>query len=135
MEMQHKSVSAARRWAQNAYLILAGLILLGIFTQGFLIGASLFGGALWGKAGHGSLALVLVLFALLLPIMSLLAQLPGIIKGVSLLLFVLMVVQFILPSFSLNAPLISALHPANATLLFGIEVFLISRTLQFKRGR
>jgi hypothetical protein len=135
METQQKSVSSSYRLIQNIYLSLAGLILLGIFVQGFLIGASIFGVAVWGQRGHGTLGLVLVVLALLLPLTSLFMRLPGIIKGMSWLLLVLMVVQFILPSFSSNIPLISALHPANATLLFGVDVLLIILTVQFMRNK
>jgi len=133
VETSYKSASS-RRWAVNIYLTLAGLILLGIFAQGFLIGTSIFGGAEWGRAGHGFLALALVLFALLLPLTSLLTRLPAIVKGMSWLFFVLMIVQFVLGSIGSKIPLLSAFHPANATLLFGVDVLLIILTVQFMRN-
>jgi hypothetical protein len=135
METHYQSSPSSSRLAQKSYLALAWLILLGIFAQGFLFGAFTFGGAPWGHRGHELLGLVLVFLALLAPILSLLARLSRLIKGISWLLFVLMVVQFFLPALSSNAPLISALHPANATLLSGVDVFLIISTVQFRRGK
>jgi hypothetical protein len=131
MEIQHKSLSPVARWAQNIYLTLAGLILLSIFTQGFLIGTALFAGSASGRQAHSALGMILVLFALLLAITGLLTRLSGLIKGISWLLFVLMVIQIVLPALG---SLAGALHPANATLLFGVDVFLMIRTWQFIRS-
>src|SRR2546421_8709820 len=133
--MQVSSQGApARRWAQNLYLALASLMLLGIFLQGFLIGAFLFGGAVWGRDAHSLLGLVLLALSLLLALVGLLAQVPGRMKVWGLLLFVLMIIQFILPATSGSIPLLAALHPANAMLLFGLSLFLIFRIRQLMRA-
>ncbi|TMD64636.1 MAG: hypothetical protein E6I91_10870 [Chloroflexi bacterium] len=133
--MQVSSQGApARRWAQNLYLALASLMLLGIFLQGFLIGAFLFGGAVWGRDAHSLLGLVLLALSLLLALVGLLAQVPGRMKVWGFLLFVLVLIQIVLGSISGNAPLLAALHPANAMLLFGLSLYLLFRIRQVMRA-
>lgn len=132
MEMLHSDISPLARWAQNIYVALAGLILLGIFTQGFLIGTMLFGGSTSGRQAHGLLGMILVVFVLLQAISGLLTRFPGLIKWGSWLLFALAVLQIMLPSLGAIA---GSLHPANATLLFGVDVFLLVRAWQWRRSK
>lgn len=134
MQVSSQGAPVARRWAQTLYLVVASLILLAIFLQGFLIGAFLFAGALWGRDAHSIVGLVLVVLSLLLALVGLLAQVPGRTKLWGFLLFVLMIIQFILPSTSGSVPLLAALHPANAMILFGLSLFLIFRIQQVKRA-
>ena len=134
MQISSQDKPVARRWAQTLYLVLASLTLLGIFLQGFLIGAFLFGGAIWGKDAHSIVGLALLVLSLLLALVRLLAQVPGRTKVLGFLLFVLMIIQFILPSTSGSVPLLAALHPANAMLLFGLSLFLIFRIWQLMRA-
>ena len=134
MQISSQDKPVARRWAQTLYLVLASLILLGIFLQGFLIGAFLFGGAIWGKDAHSIVGLALLVLSLLLALVGLLALVPGRMKVWGFLLFVLMIIQFILPSTSGSVPLLAALHPANAMLLFGLSLFLIFRIRQLMRA-
>jgi hypothetical protein len=134
MQVSAKGAPVARRWAQTLYLVLASLILLAIFLQGFLIGAFLFAGALWGRNAHSVVGLALLVLSLLLALSGLLAQLPGRTKVWGFLLFVLMIIQFILPSTSGSVPLLAALHPANAMILFGLNLFLIFRIQQVMRA-
>jgi hypothetical protein len=134
MQVSSQGRSVSRRWAQNLYLAWVGLIQLGILLQGFLIGAFLFGGAAWGRDGHSIIGLVLLALSLLLPLVGLLAQLPGRMIGMSFLLFVLVIIQVILGSIGGNAPLLAALHPANAMILFGLNLVLIFRIRQLMRA-
>ncbi len=76
---------------------------------------------------------VLLILSLLLALNGLLAPIPGRMKVWGFLLFVLMIIQFILPSTSENIPLLAALHPANAMILFGLNVFLIIHIRQVMR--
>jgi len=133
MHVSTQDTPVTLRWAQTLYLVLASLILLSIFLQGFLIGAFLFGGATWGKDAHSFMGLALLLLSLLLALVGLLAHVSGRMKAWGFLLFVLMIIQFILPSTSGNIPLLAALHPANAMALFGLNLFLIARTWQVMR--
>src|SRR6266566_7811848 len=123
MQVSSQDVPVARRWAQTLYLVLASLMLLGIFLQGFLIGAYLFGGAIWGRNAHSFMGLVLLVLSLLLPLVGLLAQVPGRMKVWGFLLFVLVIIQMVLGSIGGNLPLLAALHPANAMVLFGLSLF------------
>jgi len=134
MQVTSQDAPVTRRWAQTLYLVLACLILLGIFLQGFLIGAFLFGGAIWRKDAHGIAGLALLVLSLLLALTGLLAQVPGRTKVWGFLLFVLMIIQFVLPSTSGSIPLLAALHPANAMILFGLNLFLIVRIRQLMRA-
>ena len=134
MHASSQEVPVARHWSQYLYLVIASLILIGIFLQGFLIGAFLFGGAVWGQNIHAFMGFVLLVLSLLLALVGLLAQVPGRTKVWGFLLFVLMIIQFILPSTSRSIPLLAALHPANATVLFGLNVFLIVRVWQVMRA-
>ncbi|HLJ33861.1 MAG TPA: hypothetical protein VKU38_09440 [Ktedonobacteraceae bacterium] len=133
MQVTSQNAPVARRWAQTLYLVIAGLIQFGILLQGFLIGAYLFGGGTWGQEAHGFVGLALLLLSLLLPLVGLLAQVPGRMKIWGFLLFALMIIQFFLPATSGSAPLIAALHPANAMILFGLNLFLIFRIRQIMR--
>lgn len=117
----------ARRWAHTLYLVIASLILLGIFLQGFFIGAFLFGGAVWGENVHAFMGLVLLVLSLLLALVGLMAQIPGRMKIWEFVLFVLVIIQMTLTSPGGSAPLLAALHPANAMILFGLNLFLIFR--------
>ncbi len=133
MQATSSNISGTRRWAETLYLILAGLILLGIVLQGFLIGAYLFGGADWGVRIHSVTGFVVLLLALLLALDGLLTHIPVTMKVGGFVLFVLVIVQNTLPSFSGNVPLLAALHPANAMILFGLTLFLRLRVQQLLR--
>src|SRR2546421_10477027 len=134
MQISSQDAPVARRWAQTLYLVLASLTLLGIFLQGFLIGAFLFGGPIGGKDAHSIVGLALLVLSLLLALVGLLTQVPGRMKVWGFLLFGLMIIQFILPATSGSVPLLAALHPANAMLLFGLSLFLIFRIRQLTRA-
>src|SRR5262245_42939524 len=125
MQVSSKPIVVTRRWALKLYLTLASLIFLGILTQGFLIGATLFAGAGWGGDAHAINGLVVLILTLLLPLAGLPARLPGRLTILSAVLFLLTLIQVILPNLSNNAPFLAALHPTNAMLLFGLALLLI----------
>jgi len=54
--------------------------------------------------------------------------------GMSFLLFVLVIIQMVLGSIGGNAPLLAALHPANAMILFGLNLVLIFRIRQIMQA-
>ncbi len=127
MQITSKWAPSTRHWAQNLYMVLDGLILLDIFLQGFLIGASLFAGAAWGVTAHGFGGLVLLILSLLLALVGLAAQIPGRMKALGFVLFALVIVQLALVALDKSIPLLAALHPANAMILFGLSLFLLWR--------
>jgi len=116
-----------RRWALTVYLTLAALIFLGILSQGFLIGALLFAGAGWAGNAHATLGLIVLILALLLPLTGLLARLPSRQTILSAVLFLLTLIQVILPNLSGSLPFAAALHPTNAMLLFGLTLLLLNQ--------
>ncbi|GHO63101.1 hypothetical protein KSC_019930 [Ktedonobacter sp. SOSP1-52] len=133
MHVSSQGIPVARRWEQNLYLLLSSLILLGILIQGFLIGTLMFAGTIWGRTAHGVLGLLLLLLTLSLPLAGLLARLSSKMIILSAVLFMLTLIQVMLAGFSRSAPFLAALHPANAMLMFGLNVFLIIQGWQMMR--
>lgn len=130
----HNDVSPFQRGSRNTYLIVEVLLLLSILVQGFVAGVFLFGAGTWGQAAHSSIALVVLLLALIQLILSLLSRFPAVINWTSALLFVLVIVQILLGGFGKSAPMAGALHPANALLLIALNTFLIFRAWQISRS-
>lgn len=135
MDASYKAPAVPRRWALIVYLTLASLIFLGILTQGFLIGALLFVGASWAADAHAIGGLVVLILALLLPLAGWLSRLPGRLTFLSAVLFVLMLIQVILPNLSDSIPFAAALHPTNAMLLFGLTLLLLAQGWRVMRRR
>jgi hypothetical protein len=127
MIVSEKAAASPRRWALTVYLTLAALIFLGILSQGFLIGALLFAGAGWAGNAHATLGLIVLILALLLPLTGLLARLPSRQTILSAVLFLLTLIQVILPNLSGSLPFAAALHPTNAMLLFGLTLLLLNQ--------
>jgi hypothetical protein len=135
MHVTSQGAPGAQRWAQTLYLVLASLILLSILCQGFLIGTSLFAGTVWGRVAHGVLGLVLLLLTLLLPLSGLMARVSGRMTILSAVLFVLTLIEVALAGLGRSAPFLAALHPANAMLMFGLNMFLIIQGGRMMRER
>ena len=127
MIVSEKAAASPRRWALTVYLTLVALIFLGILSQGFLIGALLFAGAGWAGNAHATLGLIVLILALLLPLTGLLARLPSRQTILSAVLFLLTLIQVILPNLSGSLPFAAALHPTNAMLLFGLTLLLLNQ--------
>ena len=133
MQVASQNTPVARRGALNLYLVLAVLVLLGIFIEGFLIGAFLFGGAGWGVAAHRFTSLGVLVASLLLALVGLAAHRSGKMKLWGFLFLALVVLQMALAGIH-GAPLVAALHPANAMILFGLNLYLIWQTWQALRN-
>jgi hypothetical protein len=111
------------------------LILIGIVSEGLLIGPSLFADTTWGRAAHIALGALLFLLTLLLPVAALLARLSGRMIISSAGLFVLTLIEVMSAALGRSAPLLAALHPANAMLMFGLTVVLLIQGWQLMRQR
>ena len=135
MIVSEKAAASPRRWARTVYLTLAALIFLGILSQGFLIGALLFAGAGWAGNAHATLGLIVLILALLLPLTGLLARLPSRQTILSAVLFLLTLIQVILPNLSGSLPFAAALHPTNAMLLFGLTLLLLNQGWRIRQWR
>ena len=114
------------RWLHAAF---AWLFVAGVIVQAWLAGAALaqlggsgnFGNHVeFGYTGMGILALGVLVTALV-------ARVPRIQVGLVIGLVVLYVVQTLLPNFRGSSPIVAALHPANALLLFGFSVIVARR--------
>jgi len=124
------------QWARRLHPWLAGLFALGVLLQAFLAGAALseLGGSgdfgshtAFGYTGMGILALLVLVDAGLGRADR--AQIWG-----SIALFVDYIVQTLLPNFRADSPVVAALHPVNAILLFGIAAWLFARGIRASRS-
>jgi hypothetical protein len=119
---------------------LAALFLLGVLAQVFLAGAAIFDKSSW-FTWHNLLGHLLVhplpLIPLLLLILSFVARLPQADKWLSALLLVMAMLQPMLIYIGRGAslPLLAALHPVNALLIFVLPVILIARVRRYTRSR
>jgi uncharacterized protein DUF6220 len=127
MDISYKAPAVQRRWALNIYLTLVSLSFLSILSQGFFIGAQVFAGATWAGDAHTLGGLVVLILTLLLALTGLLARLPRRLTILSTVLFVLTLVQVILPNLSGSIPFVAALHPTDAMLLFGLTLLLFAQ--------
>jgi hypothetical protein len=115
------------RLSRYAYAAVAWLFVLGILTQVYLIGLSLLGGRpSWPI--HIELGHSLSILALLMIVLAYAGRLPRPMKPMTwfnLVIYVLLadIVIFMRGS----APLVAALHPVLAVVLFGIAGFLAVR--------
>jgi hypothetical protein len=114
-------VTRVGRWV---HMVAVWLFAAGVIVQAFLAGQALsqLGGSgnfeshiEFGYAVMGLLALAVLVSALI-------GRVPRMQVGLSILLFILYIVQTGLPSARTSSPLIAALHPANAMLLLLLAV-------------
>ena len=122
------------RVSRRAYAVAAWLFVVGILTQVFLIGLSLLGGQpSWQThvgLGHG-----LSILALLMVVLAYAGRLPSPMKPVTWLGFALYVLLADVVIFMRElAPLVAALHPVLAVLLFGVTGFLATRAWRLVQG-
>jgi hypothetical protein len=124
-------------WPRRIYIGLAALFLLGVAIQAFLAGAGIFVSAQW-VAWHRALGHMLTspipLIPLLLIILSFAGRLPRSDKWLTALLFFLALMQPVVLYLRRALPLISALHPVNALLLFILPIWLIVRVRRAMRA-
>jgi hypothetical protein len=116
--------------------MVAWLFIVSLLIQVFLAGLSLFvSGSYWdahvafGHIGPGLLALLMVIFALW-------GRLPRTSVLLTVLLFVLVILQTeVFAGIRADAPLAAALHPVNALILFALGVGLARRAWTLVRVR
>jgi len=115
-------------WTRVAYLTVAWLFIVSLLIQVFLAGLSLFvSGSYWdahigfGHSVPGLVALLLVVFALW-------GRLPRATILLTVLLFALVIAQTeVFAAIRADVPLVAALHPVNALILFALGVGLARR--------
>jgi hypothetical protein len=113
----------------RVHALAAAIFVVAIVVQVFLAGAALanLGGSGnfsthvdFGYTGVGIAWLILLITALI-------ARRPRAEVGITLLILVLYIVQTSLPQFKSSAPVVAALHPVNALLLFGVAAWYARR--------
>ncbi|MBV9231441.1 MAG: hypothetical protein JOZ18_19185 [Chloroflexi bacterium] len=120
--------SPLRRFGRRGALVLSSLLALSVLLEVFLAGGGIFTSSSWWPL-HIILGLVLTLF----PIVFLLLAWMGQLGRESVWLGVLTLLLIILQSFlveiprRIGLPILSALHPVNAVVIFGLAVFLAQR--------
>ena len=115
-----------RTYAQRLHPWLAGLFALGVLVQAFLAGVALpqLGGT-GNFDAHRDLGYTgLGILALLVLIAGGIGRASRVQIWGSIGLFVLYIVQTILPTLAGSSPLLAALHPANAILLFAVAAWM-----------
>jgi len=123
-----------RSSARRLHPWLAWLFVAAILVQVFLAGLAIFG-ATDGFGLHiefGYTVIGLMTLGVLLTAVA--GGLPRWDIGLSLLLLVLYVVQTALPAARVSAPVLAALHPVNAIVLFALGT-IIARRGSVARGR
>ncbi len=121
-----------RTTAQRLHPWLSGLFALGVLVQAFLAGAALpqLGGS--GDFGaHRDLGYTgLGLIALAVLIAAGLGRRDRSQIWGSLALFVLYIVQTLLPTLAGSSPMLAALHPANAIVIFALSAWMFARGIR-----
>ncbi|MGZ6283341.1 MAG: DUF6220 domain-containing protein [Ktedonobacterales bacterium] len=119
-------------WAQMGYLVVAWVFVAFVLTQVFLAGLSIFVGPS-GWTRHVSFGHLFGPLCLALLALALLGRLPRLMIALTALLLVLYACQYVLievPS-RIGIPALSALHPVNALIIFGVSFWLARRSLDF----
>ena len=115
---------------ERVHAAVAGLFVVAIVVQVFLAGAAL---ANLGGSGNFSTHMEfgytwIGIVALALLMTALVARRPRRDIGIVAAIFVLYIVQTMLPNARTSAPWIAALHPVNALFLFGLSAWYARRT-------
>lgn len=112
------------RYSRYAYLVVAWLFVVGILTQVFLIGLTFIGGRP-SLETHTGLGHGLSGFVLLMIVFAHVGRLPRPMKPFTWLAFVIYVLLADVVIFMRGStPVVAALHPVLAVLLFGVTGFL-----------
>jgi hypothetical protein len=116
-----------RMGARRLHLWLAWLFAASVLAQIFLAGLAIFG-ATEGFALHREFGYTIVGLLALGVLLAAVAGGTGRTEiGLSLLLLVLYVVQTALPQARASLPVLAALHPVNAVVLFSLGVIVARR--------
>lgn len=120
-----------RYLARLVLAVLAWAFLVGIFVQVALAGIGLFGVA--SMDAHMEFGYWLPLFPMAMLIIVWPAHV-GRRTSLSVLALTLMtIIQTMLPYFRDSVPVVAALHPPNAMLIFGLTIFVVRWTTEFVR--
>lgn len=108
-----------------AYAAVATLFVAGVLVQVFLAGLAVFGAGQWTV--HAEFGYGIALLTFVLPLLAWRAR--GGLVLLSLGLLVVAQVQTELPSLREDLPVVAALHPVNALLVFGLGLVAARRSI------
>jgi hypothetical protein len=119
-----------RGFARSAYGVMLWLFVVGVVTQFVLAGLALFdSGLIWET--HVGVGYTVGNVLLLNVIFGLLGKLPRAAWGRLGLLFLIYVIQTMLPGLRDSVPWISALHPINAAAILWLSVAFARHARQY----
>jgi hypothetical membrane protein len=116
-----------RRVGEVSYLVLAWLFLAAVITQFFLAGLGVFGAKSFEP--HKDFAGAFHLLALLLLLLAIFVRRNRTDIIITVVLFVIVTVQFSLPEARDDAPGVAALHVVNALFIWMVGYHLAMRAL------
>lgn len=123
--------SSARQFGRLGTLVLGSLFVLSILLQVFLAGGGIFASASWWPM-HQTFGMTISLLPLAFLLLAWLGRLGARTLWLSGLAFVLIIIQTFLVSS--GVPILAALHPVNALVIFGLALWLTYRAWQSVRS-
>lgn len=119
-------------WARRVHPWLSGVFAAGVLVQGYLAGSALpqLGGSGDFSAHREVGYTVMGIIALLILIVGVIGRGGPLVLWGSVAIFVLYIIQTLLPTMAGSSPLIAALHPVNAIVLFGLSAWIFVRGLR-----
>jgi len=114
------------------FVVLAVLFVAGVAYQVFLAGMAVFGAGQWSN--HVDFGYLVTGIPLLLIVAALLARAGRATVWLTVGTLIVAQVQTILPWFKEDLPWVSALHPVNAMVIFGLGVVIVRRAVALARS-
>lgn len=131
-ENRQSAANGLTTWARAGYLVVAWVFVAFVLTQVFLAGLSIFvGPSSWAR--HVAFGQLFSYLCVALLILAFVGRLPSLMIGLTMLLSLLYGLQWLLIEIprSMGMLALSALHPVNALIIFGVSLWLARRSLRF----
>jgi hypothetical protein len=127
-----RTKTPVRRFGRLGSLVLGSLFVFAVLLQVFLAGGGIFASASSFWPVHAAFGMGISLLPLAFLALAWLGHLGRRTLWLSALAFVLVVLQAFLITLpgTLGVPILSALHPVNALLIFGLALWLVQRAWQ-----
>jgi hypothetical protein len=131
-----RTKTSVRRFGRLGSLVLGSLFVLALLLQVFLAGGGIFASASSFWPMHAAFGMGISLLPLAFLVLAWLGHLGQRSLWLSGLAFVLVALQAFLITLpgTLGAPLLAALHPVNALIIFGLALWLTQHAWQAVRS-
>lgn len=131
-----RTKTPSRRFAQRGSLVLGSLFVLAILLQVFLAGGGIFASASSFWPMHAAFGMGISLLPIAFLALAWIGHMGRRTLWLSGLAFVLVVLQAFLITLpgTLGVPILSALHPVNALVIFGLALWMAQRAWQVVRS-